>query len=270
MKIHPTAQVHPKAELGKDVEIGAFSFIDKHVRIGDGTVVKNNVTITGNTTLGKGNQIFPGACVGAEPQDLKYHGEETQLIMGDHNVVRECVTINSGTGAGGGITSIGNNNFFMACSHVAHDCIIENNVLLANGVLLGGHVKIEPHAKLMGLVGVQPFATIGQHSYVGGLTRIVQDVPPFMLVEGNPARVRHINVVGLERAGFSPERIEALKEAFHKLFRPEALNQNRVLEELAEQDDLTPEVRILVNFLKNTGTGKFGRYRELLRNSPSR
>ncbi|MFN3466087.1 MAG: acyl-ACP--UDP-N-acetylglucosamine O-acyltransferase [Candidatus Brocadiales bacterium] len=269
MKIHPTAQIHPGAELGKEVEVGAHSFIDKHVKIGDGTIIRNNVTITGNTTMGKGNLVFPGACLGAEPQDLKYYGEETQLIMGERNIVRECVTVNSGTGAGGGVTCIGNDNFFMACSHVAHDCIIEDNVLLANGVLLGGHVKIECYAKLMGLVGVQPFVTIGKYSYVGGLTRIVQDVPPFMLVEGNPARVRQVNVIGLERAGFSPERIEALKEAFHRLFRPESLNQNKVLEELAEQNGLAPEVKTLVSFLRDSSRGKFGRYREILRNSPA-
>ncbi|HHT9153285.1 MAG TPA: acyl-ACP--UDP-N-acetylglucosamine O-acyltransferase, partial [Candidatus Hypogeohydataceae bacterium YC40] len=185
--------------------------------------------------------------------------------IGNRNVVRECVTINSGTEVGGGVTRIGDENFFMACSHVAHDCIIEDNVLLANGVLLGGHVKIERNAKLMGLVGVQPFTTIGQYSYVGGLTRIVQDVPPFMMVEGNPARVRHVNVVGLERAGFSQDRIEALKEAFHRLFRPEELKQNKAVEELAEQDGLTPEVRILVNFLRDISKGKSGRYREILR-----
>jgi len=268
LKIHPTAQIHPGAELGRDVEVGAHSFIDKHVKIGDGTIIRNNVTITGNTAMGKGNHVFPAACLGAEPQDLKYNGEETQLIMGDRNVVRECATVNSGTGVGGGVTSVGNDNFFMACSHVAHDCIIEDNVLLANGVLLGGHAKIESYAKLMGLVGVQPFTTIGRHAYVGGLTRIVQDVPPFMLVEGNPARVRQVNAVGLERAGFSQEQIEALKAAFHRLFRPEALNQNKVLEEMAEQDGLTPEVRTLVNFLRDSSKGKFGRYREVLRNSP--
>lgn len=267
MKIHPTAQVHPKAELGKDVEIGAFSFIDKDVKMGEGTIVKNNVTITGHTTLGRDNKVFPGACIGLEPQDLKYHGEDTRLLIGDHNVIRECVTINTGTEVGGGLTLIGNENFFMACSHVAHDCVIEDNVLIANGVLLGGHVKVERCAKLMGLVGVQPFVTIGQHSYVGGLTRIVQDVPPYMLVEGNPSRVRQVNVVGLERAGFSGEQIEAVKEAFHRLFRQETLNQNKVLEEMEKQDGLIPEVKVLVSFMKNSTKGRFGRYREVLRNS---
>ncbi len=270
MNIHPTAQVHPSAELGEDIEIGAFSIIDEHVRIGDGTVIKNNVTITGHTSLGKENKVYPGASLGTEPQDLKHRGEETRLEIGDHNVIRECVTINTGTAAGGGLTRVGSNNLFMACSHVAHDCEIEDGVLMANNVLLGGHVKVENHARLMGLVGVQPFTTIGQYAYVGGLTRIVQDVPPFMLVEGNPSRVRQVNVVGLERSGFSHEQIEPIKEAFYKIFRQsETLDQSRVLEELERQDGLTPEVRTLVNFMRNTMKGKFGRYREILRN-PSR
>lgn len=267
MKIHPTAQVHPKAELGMDVEIGAFSFIDKHVKIGDGTIVKNNVTITGHTTIGKENKIFPGACVGTEPQDLKYQGEDTRLLMGDRNIIRECVTINTGTGGGGGHTLIGSDNFFMACAHIAHDCVIEDNVLLANGVLLGGHVKIERNAKVMGLVGVQPFATIGQYAYVGGLTRIVQDVPPFMLVEGNPSRVRQVNVVGLERAGFSSEQIEAIKGAFNKIFRQEVLNQGKILEELERQDGLIPQVGELIVFMRNSMKGKYGRHREVTRNA---
>lgn len=268
MNIHPTAQVHPNAVLGKDVQIGAFSFIDGNVKIGDGTIVKNNVTITGHTTLGKENKIYPGTCLGTEPQDLKHRGEETRLEIGDRNVIRECVTINTGTVVGGGITKVGSNNLFMACSHIAHDCEIEDNVLLANSVLLGGHVKVEKNAKLMGLVGVQPFTTIGQHAYVGGLTRIVQDVPPFMMVEGNPSRVRQVNVIGLERSGFSQERIEAIRGAFQRLFRqPEVLDQSRVLDELEKEDGLTEEVKILIGFIRNTMKGKFGRYREILRSS---
>ncbi|MFQ5956467.1 MAG: acyl-ACP--UDP-N-acetylglucosamine O-acyltransferase [Candidatus Brocadiales bacterium] len=268
MNIHPTAQVNPNAELGEDVEIGAFSLIDAYAKIGAGTIIKNNVTITGHTSIGEENKVYPGASLGEEPQDLKHKGENTRLEMGDRNVVRECVTINTGTAVGGGLTKVGSDNLFMACSHVAHDCEIENGVLLANNVLLGGHVKIESYAKLMGLVGVQPFATIGQYAYVGGLTRIVQDVPPFMLVEGNPSRVRQVNVVGLERSGFSSEQIESIREAFQKIFRqPEVLDQSKILEELERQDGLTSEVKVLVSFMRNTMKGKFGRYREVLRNS---
>jgi len=265
MKIHKSAIVHPDACLGKDVEIGPFSIVDKNVTIGDGTVIKNHVTVTGNTTIGKSNVIHPNTVLGAEPQDLKYRGERTYLIMGDNNVVRECVTINAGTVGGGGKTIIGNNNFFMACVHVAHDCIIEDNVLLANGVLLGGHIMIERGAKLMGLVGLQPFVTVGRYAYVGGLARIVQDVPPYVIIEGHPAKIRQVNVVGLEREGFSIEQIGEIKQAFVKLFRSCELNRAKCLDELERQQDVSPEVKYLLAFLRNVDRGKLGRYRESLR-----
>lgn len=267
MKIHSTAIIHPKAIIGKNVEIGPLSVIDKNVMIDDGNIIKNNVTITGNTTLAGNNVIFPYAVVGSEPQDLKYYGEQTKLTIGSNNVIRECVTINTGTEVGGGETLIGNNNLFMSCSHIAHDCIIEDNVLIANGVLLGGHIKIERYAKLMGLAGIQPFVTIGQHSYVGGLTRIVQDVPPYMIVEGNPAKVRKVNTIGLKRAGFSQDSINVIKEAFKKLFRTNTLNRNQILSELESQEYLRPEVKVLIDFFRNVDKGRLGRYRESLRSA---
>ncbi len=265
MKIHSTAIIHPEAEIGKDVEIGPFSVIDKNVKINNENIIKNNVTITGNTTIANKNVIFPYTVIGSEPQDFKHHGEPTRLTIGSNNIIRECITINTGTKNGGGETVIGNNNFFMACSHIAHDCIIKNNVLLANGVLLGGHVKVENYAKLMGLAGIQPFVTIGQYSYVGGLTRIVQDVPPYMMVEGNPAKVRQVNIVGLERAGFPQEMINAIKEVFKQLFRSEILNRNQILTELEHQKNLLPEVKVLIDFFRNVDKGRSGRHRESLR-----
>ncbi|MEK6559981.1 MAG: acyl-ACP--UDP-N-acetylglucosamine O-acyltransferase [Planctomycetota bacterium] len=267
MKIHKTAIVHPDAILSEDVEIGPYSVIDANVTIGKRTVIKNNVTITGNTTIGKNNIIFPNSVLGAEPQDLKYNGECTSLILGDNNVVRECVTINIGTAGGGGKTVIGDNNFFMACAHIAHDCIIEDNVLLANGVLLGGHVMMERGAKLMGLVGIQPFVTIGRYAYVGGHTRIVQDVPPYMVIEGHPAKIRQVNVVGLEREGFSKEQIEEIKNAFRLIFRSDELHRNETLEELERQKNISPEVKYLITFLRNADKGTSGRYRESFRYS---
>lgn len=267
MKIHRLAIVHPDAVLGKEVEVGPYSIIDKDVTLGDGTVIKNNVTVTGNTILGKNNIIHPNAVLGAEPQDLKYRGEQTSLIMGDNNVVREGVTINKGTAGGGEKTIIGDNNFFMAYSHVAHDCILEDNVLLANGVLLGGHVVVERCAKLMGLVGIQPFVTIGRHAYVGGHARIVQDVPPYVIIEGHPAKIRQVNVIGLEREGFSEVQINAIKEAFREIFRSDKLNRSQILETLEKKDDVSPEIRYLVAFLRNIDKGKYGRYRESLRHS---
>ncbi len=265
MKIHSSAIIHPEAVIGNNVKIGPFSVIDKNVRIDEGSIIYNNVTITGNTTIAKDNVIFPNSVIGAEPQDLKYYGEQSKLIIGSNNVIRENVTINTGTEVGGGETLIGNNNFFMSCSHIAHDCIIEDNVLVANGVLLGGHIKVEKYAKLMGLAGVQPFVTIGQHSYVGGLSRIVQDVPPYMIVEGNPAKVRKVNVIGLERAGFSQDEIDIIKEAFKQLFRSETLNRNQILSELESQENLIPEIKVLIEFFGNVDKGKHGRYRESLR-----
>ncbi len=265
MKVHSTAIIHPKAEIGKDVEIGPFSVIDKNVKIDDCNIIKNNVTITGNTTIDSNNVIFPNAVIGAEPQDLKFHGEQTRLTIGSNNIIRECVTINMGTENGGGETLIGNNNFFMACSHIAHDCIVEDNVLIANNVLLGGHIKIEKYAKLMGHAGIQPFITIGQYSYIGGLTRIVQDVPPYMIVEGNPAKVRQVNTIGLERAGFSQDKINAIKEIFKQLFRTETLSRSQILSKLENQDNLLPEIKILIDFFRNVDKGKSGRYRESLR-----
>ncbi len=267
MKIHPTAIVHPEAIIGKNVEIGPFSVIDKNVKIGEGSIIHNNVTITGNTTMDENNVVFPNSVIGAEPQDLKYYGEQSTLMIGSDNVIRESVTINTGTEVGGGETLIGNNNLFMSCSHIAHDCIIEDNVLLANGVLLGGHIKVEKNAKLLGLAGIQPFVTIGQHSYVGGLSRIVQDVPPYMIVEGNPAKVRKVNVIGLERSGFSQGSINTIKEAFKQLFRSETLNRNQILSELESQENLIPEIKVLIDFFRNIDKGKFGRYRESLRST---
>lgn len=267
MSIHSSAIIHPEAEIGEGVEIGPFTVIDRNVKIDSGNVIKNNVTITGNTTISKNNTIFPNAVIGSNPQDLKYHGEETKLTIGSNNIIRECVTINTGTESGGGETIIGNNNILMACSHIAHDCIIEDNVLLANGVLLGGHIKVEKHAKLLGLAGVQPFVTIGQHSYVGGLSRIVQDVPPYMIVEGNPAKVRKVNVIGLERSGFPQDGINTIKAAFKQLFRSETLNRNQVLSALENQENLIPEIKVLIDFFRNVDKGKFGRYRESLRST---
>lgn len=267
MKIHRLAIVHPDAVLGKEIEVGPYSIIGKDVTLGDGTVIKNNVTVTGNTIIGKNNIIHPNAVLGAEPQDLKYRGEQTSLIMGDNNVVREGVTINKGTAGGGEKTVIGDNNFFMAYSHIAHDCIIEDKVLLANGVLLGGHVVVERCAKLMGLVGIQPFVTIGRYAYVGGHARIVQDVPPYVIIEGHPARIRQVNVIGLEREGFSNVQINEIKETFRKIFRSDKLNKSHILETLEKKEDISPEVRYLVTFLRNIDKGRFGRYRESLRHS---
>ena len=265
MKLDKLACVHPKAELGKDVEIGPFSFVDKDVRIGDGTIIKNSVTITGKTVVGKNNKIYHNAVVGSEPQDFTFKGEETSLTIGDNNLIRECVTINVGTKKGGGKTIIGNNNMIMACVHIAHDCIIEDNVIIANSVLFGGHIKVENNANIMGLVGINPFVTVGRFTYVGGLSRIVNDVPPFMIVEGNPSKVRQVNVIGLQRGGYKGDKIDVIREVYKRIFRPNVLNRNKELEALEKEKGSVSEVKILIDFLRNKEKGKHGRYRESLR-----
>ena len=262
MNIHKLADVHPEAELADDVEVGPFSVVGPHVKIGKGTRVMNNVTIAGRTAIGENNVIFPSAVIGAIPQDLKYAGGDTRLEIGHHNTFRECVTVNLGTEFGGWVTRIGSHSLFMACSHVGHDCQIGDRVILANTALLAGHCCVEDDARIMGLVGLQQFTTVGKHAYVGGLSGVVQDVPPFMMVAGDPLKVHRVNVIGLERAGVSEERINAIREAHKLLFRPNVLNRSQIVDELDAQDDLTEDVRYLVDFLKRVQLGKSGRQRE--------
>ena len=265
MKIDNRAYVHPDAQLGVGVEVGPFSYIDKDVIVGDGSILKNSVTVTGKTTIGKNNKVFHNAVIGSDPQDFTFKGEETRLTIGDNNVIRECVTINLGTEKGGGETIIGNDNLIMACTHIAHDCIIEDDVIIANSVLFGGHIKVESNANIMGLVGINPFVTVGRYTYVGGLTRIVQDVPPFMIVEGHPSKVRQVNVVGLKRGGYKDDEINTIKEAYRRIYRPDVLNRRQELENLQNENGNNPDIKIFVDFLRNMERGKHGRFRESLR-----
>ena len=188
MDISPTSQIEPGAEIGENVGIGPNCFISGRAKIGDGCRLYNGVTILGNTTLGRNNVIHTSATLGSPPQDLKYRGEDTRLVLGDNNSVREYVTMNVGTIQGGGLTRIGSNCLFMACSHVAHDCSLGDHVVMANNVLLAGHVTVQDRAIINGAAAINQFSTVGTLAFVGGLTRIVQDVPPYMIVEGNPAK----------------------------------------------------------------------------------
>jgi UDP-N-acetylglucosamine acyltransferase len=201
------------------------------------------------------------------PQDLKYTGEESALVIGDDNVVREFVTINIGTATGSWVTSIGDKNLIMACAHVAHDCVIEDNVILGNNVLLAGHVRIENGAIISGGAAVNHYVTIGTMSMVGGMSRVVKDVPPFMTLEGSPARVRGVNVVGLKRHDIPTETIRQLRNAFRKLFYDDAPSA-LTLDEIEAVESLTPEVLRLVSFLRDMEKGYQGRYREALRRPP--
>ena len=218
--IHPMAVVHPNAKIGKNVKIGPFVTIDEHVTIGDGTVIKPNVYITGHTTIGKDCVIFAGCSIGEEPQDLKYAGEESYVEIGDRTKIHEYCTIHRGTKDGGLVTKIGDDVLLMAYVHVAHDCIIGNRVIMANDAMLAGHVVVEDRAILGGKVGVHQFVRIGQLAMIGGMSRIVEDVVPFTIVEGSPdAHTRGLNSIGIQRAGIDTEVRKDLKKAYRLLFR---------------------------------------------------
>lgn len=256
--IHPTAVIEPGAQLHPTVRVGAYAVIGENVKIGPGTTIGPHAVIQGWTEIGARNQIFPGAAIGLETQDLKYEGAVSFVTIGDDNRIREYVTINRATG-GGEATKIGNGNLLMAYVHVGHNCTIEDGVVIANGVALAGHVHIESKARLSGVLGVHQFVRIGQFSMVGGMSRIDRDVPPFMLVEGNPSRVRSLNSVGLKRAGLTNEELGLIKKAFRILYRTphrlseaiaqlEQLPQNSYLDHLIDfvRLSLTPERRGLI------------------------
>ncbi len=215
--IHPTAVINKNAQIHPTVQIQPYAVIGKQVNIGANTVVGSHAIIDGLTTIGKDNQIFPGAAIGLEPQDLKYKGANSQVIIGDRNRIREYVTINRATEEGEA-TVIGNDNLLMAYSHVGHNCIIQNEVVIANSVAIAGHVQVESMATISGVLGIHQFVHIGRLAMVGGMSRISRDVPPYMTIEGNPARVRSLNLIGLKRRGVNREEIRQLKEAFRLLY----------------------------------------------------
>jgi UDP-N-acetylglucosamine acyltransferase len=261
LRIAPTAIVDPSAELADGVEIGHYCVIGPKVSIGRGTRLENNVTIAGRTTLGRFNRIFPYAVIGQEPQDISYRGSDTQVIIGDFNVIRESVTVNCGTEKEDGITSIGDRCYLMAGCHVAHDCKLGHRIIMANGTLLGGHVHIHDDATLSGSIGVHHFTTIGSYSFVGGLSKVLQDVPPYMLVEGIPSQPRCINRVALKRHEFSPIETQALSEAHRLLYRAK-VGLDHAREMLRENDLLLPAVNHLLSFVQNQHEGRNGRGRE--------
>jgi UDP-N-acetylglucosamine acyltransferase len=251
MLIHPTAIIHPGAELHPTVKVGPYTIIGEGVKVGEETTIGAHVVLEGNTEIGARNQIFPGAVIGMEPQDLKYAGEATGVKIGDNNLIREYVTINRATGEGEA-TRLGNGNLLMAYVHVGHNCVIENSVVIANGVALAGHVHIESRARLSGVLGVHQFVHIGRHAMVGGMARIDRDVPPYMTVEGNPARVRTLNLIGLKRAGFTANDLQLLKKAFRLLYR-----SGLTFNEAMEQMELLPEneyLQHLLSFLRLSQT----------------
>lgn len=260
-QVHPTAIVDPAAQLAAGVRIGPFCVVSGAAVIGRGTVLENHVTIMGRVRIGERNRIFPNCVIGGDPQDVSYRGTDTRVEIGDDNLIREGVTINRASEKEEGVTSIGNANFLMANSHVAHDCRVGDHVIIANGTLLGGHVRVQSRASLSGAVAVHHWVTIGGWSFTAGLSRVLHDVPPFMLCEGAPARPRCLNVVALKRGGFEPAEVEALAEAHRLLYRAK-VGLEPAREILRSQGMLGPQVAQLLEFFGRQQDGRHGRSRE--------
>jgi UDP-N-acetylglucosamine acyltransferase len=259
--IATTAWVDPRAQLDDEVEIGPFCAVGPNVSIGRGTRLLSSVTLMGHVEIGRNNVLYPNSVVGGEPQDISYSGSPTKVIVGDNNIIREGVTINRATEKEDGITRVGNHNFLMANSHVAHDCKLGSHIIIANGSLLGGHVHVEDHASISGGVAVHHYTTIGSFSFIGGLSRVLHDVPPFMLNEGSPARPRCINIVALKRNDFPPHVIDALAEAHRLLYRSK-IGLDAAREVLRGNDHLVPQVNQLLSFIEEQQEGRHGRGRE--------
>jgi UDP-N-acetylglucosamine acyltransferase len=264
--IADSASIDPHAEIAEGVEIGPYCVIGPDVRVGRGTRLIAHVCLLGRVELGEDNVISPYVVIGGDPQDLSYQGEPTSVVIGDRNVFREGVTIHRATVKEDGVTRVGSQNYLMANAHVAHDCCLGDRITIANGTMLGGHVHVESFASLSGGVAVHQFATIGGYSFVGGQSRIIHDVPPFMLVDGNPSKVRCINVVGLRRNGIGPAAIDALHEAHRLLYRAR-MNLEGATEVLASHEHRLPEVDRLLQFVLTQHEGKHGRARERWRKS---
>jgi UDP-N-acetylglucosamine acyltransferase len=254
--IHPTAVIHPEAQLHPTVQVGAYAVIGEAVTIGPGTVIGAHVVIDGNTQIGEQNQIFTGAVIGSQPQDLKYDGGMNAVRIGNGNQIREYVTINQATHSNE-VTQIGDNNLLMAYTHVGHNCILEDHVIIANSVALAGHIHIESFARISGVLGVHQFVRIGRLAMIGGMSRIDRDVPPYMLIEGNPARVRTLNVVGLQRSDLiSADVMQSLKKGFRLIYRS-GLTLDQALDAIA----LLPEnahLAHLQQFVRQSMAGSRG------------
>ncbi len=250
-KIHPTAVIDAKAELADDIEVGAFSIIESKVKIDSGCRIGPHVVLNGRTTLGKNNRIFQFSSIGEEPQDKKYAGEDTELIMGDNNTIRELCTFSRGTAesvGGLGVTRIGNNNWIMACVHIAHDCELGDNIIMANNAALAGHVNVGDWAILSGFSLIHQFCSIGAHSFTSFASHVNQSVPPYVVVSGEKAKTKGVNTEGLRRRGYTAEQIQQVRRAYKTLYRSE-LRLEDAREKLAEMSIDSPEIEVLVKFL---------------------
>jgi UDP-N-acetylglucosamine acyltransferase len=251
--IHPTAIIHPNAQVPSTCHVGPYCVIGEHVKIGDNCQLHSHVVIDGHTTLGRGNEIFPFASIGLKTQDLKWKGGTTYTQIGDNNTFREYVTVNSAT-AEGESTIVGSRNHILAYCHVAHNVILGNNVIMSNVATLAGHVVVEDHAVIGGLAAIHQFCRIGAYSIIGGCSKVVQDVPPYMLADGNPAVTRTINKVGLERNNISEEAQSALKQAYKILFR-EKLTIPNALTKIESDLPQVAEIKHLVEFIRKSERG---------------
>ena len=250
--IHPTALVDPAAELAPDVEVGAFSIIGPKVRIGSGCWIGPHVVVTGRTTIGQNNRIFQFASIGEEPQDKKYGGEDTELIIGDNNTIREACTFSRGTVQGSGKTVIGNNNWIMACVHIAHDCILGDNIIMANNASLAGHVTVGDWAILSGYSLIHQFCLVGAHSLTSFASYVNQSIPPYVTVSGEKAKARGVNTEGLKRRGYTNEQIQQVRRAYKILYRS-GKTMDEAREELVSMAADCSEIQPLVDFLDSTG-----------------
>ena len=246
--IHKTAIVDPKAKISSNVNIGAYSIIGPNVEIGENSIIDSHVSIIGNTKIGKGNKIFSFASIGSDPQDLKFDGEETKLEIGDNNKIREYVTINPGTKGGGGLTKVGSNCLFMVSSHIAHDCLVEDNVILANNVPLGGHAHVEQNVIIGGNSAVQQFTRVGKFAMIGGMCGVVRDIIPYAMVHGNRSILQGLNLIGLRRKNIPNKDILVLSEAYKQIFINENLTEN--LKNLNQDYKKNELVKDVVEFLE--------------------
>ena len=254
-EIHPQAVVAASAKLGEGVRIGAYAVVGEHVELGAGCVLREHATVEGPSKFGKENVFHPFCVVGGDPQDYTFSGEQTELIAGDGNIFREYVTISRGTTKGGGKTILGSNNFFLAYSHVGHDCVIGSNTLFVNGATLAGHVSVEDFVTIGAFCPVHQFCRLGRYAYIGAATVITQDVPPFSkIVTERETKSFGINIIGLERKGFSPERMQALKRAYRLLLRSK-LNTSQALAEMKKTLGDSADVQELIKFIEGAERG---------------
>ncbi len=252
--IHPTAIVDPAAELAESVTVGPYSIIDGQVIVGPGTDIGPHAIIKAYTTIGARCRIFQFAVLGEIPQDLKFAGEVSRLVIGDDNTIREFATMHRGTAGGGGVTRVGNGNLFMAYSHVAHDCDIGNGVIMSNAATLGGHITVEDKAILGGFVAVHQFSRIGRHAFIGGASAVSRDVPPYCMAVGNRAKLVGLNLVGLKRSGLMDTALQSLRQAYEILFQSE-LNTKEAVARVRQNVAPCPEVQHLLRFVENSERG---------------